>query len=79
VGPNIARLRGKSGLTQAQLSARVGVSLRTIQNWEYGHFLPKWDQLTALARILDCTVADFFVPVEDEHEPEPNGDETVAA
>ena len=36
----IAEARFKSGLTQAQFSALMGVSLRTLQDWEQGRREP---------------------------------------
>ncbi len=38
---DVKRLREQMGLTQIQLADRVGVTLRTIQNWEGGRPLPK--------------------------------------
>lgn len=36
----IVRARLKSGLTQAQFSALLGVSLRTLEQWEQGRRVP---------------------------------------
>jgi DNA-binding transcriptional regulator YiaG len=35
-GQELRRQREALGLTQAQLATRFGVSLRTLQEWEYG-------------------------------------------
>jgi DNA-binding XRE family transcriptional regulator len=32
----VLRCRGRTGLTQRELAARVGASRRTIQDWELG-------------------------------------------
>jgi WD40 repeat protein/transcriptional regulator with XRE-family HTH domain len=42
------RLRGRTGLTQRQLAARVGVHQRSIQDWEAGLSHPNQQRLQAL-------------------------------
>ena len=37
---NVREIREKAGLTQEELAERMGVSLRTIQNWEAGSVIP---------------------------------------
>jgi DNA-binding XRE family transcriptional regulator len=69
VGRNIFVRRERAGLTQVALAELVSVTPRTVQNWEYGHFIPKWDQLLALARTFECSVADLFERRTDEREP----------
>lgn len=32
--------RGKLGLTQKELAEKVGVSVRTVQDWEQGRYKP---------------------------------------
>lgn len=58
------RHRVAAGLTQVQLAERVGVTARTIQNWESQDprrvLLPKWHHLVKLAAILECSVASFY-------------------
>src|SRR5215510_14959082 len=44
--------RGRSGLTQRQLADRVGVSVRSIQDWESGVNYPGSERLRALIRAL---------------------------
>jgi transcriptional regulator with XRE-family HTH domain len=59
---NIAALRKKLGLTQAQLAESVGVEQPTVQRWESGKREPDFDTLTTLAQALGVDPADFFDP-----------------
>jgi len=38
--PNVRAIRRKSGLSQSQFAALIGVNLRTLQNWEQGRTRP---------------------------------------
>lgn len=40
-GTEIRQARARAGLTQQQLAAKVGVTLRTIGNWERGESVPR--------------------------------------
>ena len=44
----LLRHRGRTGLTQRELAARVGVSKRTRQDWEAGVSYPGAERLQAL-------------------------------
>jgi len=62
---NLKHYRKKAGLTQAQLAEKVGISHRTLQDYEQGQKpLEKAAAITVLnmARILDCTVEDLIDP-----------------
>ena len=39
--PDVAAIRTKMGLTQDEFAALIGVSTRTLQNWEQGHRRPR--------------------------------------
>ena len=45
--PPIADIRGRTGLSQPEFARLLGVSIRTIQEWEQGRRVPSWP-----ARIL---------------------------
>jgi len=46
------RIRKRLGLTQAELSLRIGVSIDTIRNWEQGKRVPT-GAARSLLRVLD--------------------------
>lgn len=60
---NLQQYRKQAGLSQAQLAARVGISHRTLQDYEQGRKpLEKAAAITVLdmSRVLGCTVADLI-------------------
>ena len=50
--PNVRTIRRKSGLSQSQFAVLIGVSLRTLQNWEQGRTRPT-GPARALLRIVE--------------------------
>lgn len=46
--PDIARMRAKVGLSQAQFAQLMGVSVRTLQDWEQGRRRPSGAARTLL-------------------------------
>ncbi|MBE6854323.1 MAG: helix-turn-helix transcriptional regulator [Ruminococcus sp.] len=52
----IKRLRQQRGMTQSELAERVGVSLRSIQNYELGMRYPKRDILDRLCDALEVSL-----------------------
>lgn len=50
--PDAVAVRKKLGLTQAQFAALIGISLRTLQNWEQGHRQPE-GTARALLRVAE--------------------------
>ena len=52
-GPlDVKAIRQKTGLSQARFAIIMGVSVRTLQNWEQGHRTPQ-GPAASLLRILD--------------------------
>ena len=49
---NLRKLREGEGLTQAQLAAKVGVSISTIFRWEKEKHIPHPERLKKLNRIF---------------------------
>ncbi len=48
VVPNVAKIRDKTGLSQAQFAKLLGVSARTLQDWEQGRRAPSGAARTLL-------------------------------
>jgi putative transcriptional regulator len=46
--PNVATIRAKTGLSQARFAALLGVSVRTLQDWEQGRRAPSGAARTLL-------------------------------
>ena len=50
--PNPQEIRNRLGLSQSRFAAIMGVSVRTLQNWEQGHRHPE-GPAKALLRVVD--------------------------
>lgn len=61
----IQELRKNAGLTQTELSVRVGMMQSVVSDWEREIYLPKARDLPLLAKVLGCTIQDLYVP-DDE-------------
>jgi len=46
--PSVAEIRGKTGLSQARFATLLGVSVRTLQDWEQGRRAPSGAARTLL-------------------------------
>lgn len=72
VGTNLRAARLRKNLSQAALALKLHEDQTTIARWDRGEQMPRPQSLMALARVLDCNVADLFVPLDDENgDPEP--------
>lgn len=67
---NIEQARQQLGMTQAQLGRAIGVSERTIQNWEWGNTSPRPNQVKAIEGLLadrePVTVARLVAIIESQ-------------
>ncbi len=52
VDPDVQAIRERSGLSQSRFAVMIGVSVRTLQNWEQGHRHPTGPARTLL-RIVE--------------------------
>lgn len=48
------------GLSQAEAAKKVGISLRTLQNWEAGATCPRADKLPAICKAYNCEHNDII-------------------
>ncbi len=55
----LRRLRVEAGLSQTQLAEKVGVSLKTVGNWERGETAITLEDAYNCAVALDCTPNDL--------------------
>jgi transcriptional regulator with XRE-family HTH domain len=62
--------RKRAKLTQAQLAERTGIPLRSIQNWEIGHRMPRAGALLSLARAVGVSVEQLLTEPPAGEEPE---------
>lgn len=53
-------LRAKSGLTQAEIANKLGITGRAVGAWESGRSKPRLDKTAEIAVLFDTTVADLM-------------------
>lgn len=53
-------LRAKSGLTQAEVADKLGITGRAVGAWESGRSKPRLDKMAEIAVLFDTTVADLM-------------------
>jgi transcriptional regulator with XRE-family HTH domain len=70
-GNVLKNLREKAGLSQSALAQRLGLSVRSIQNWEQGHRVPRSRVLLALARGVGVPVERLLAEITAEDQGEP--------
>lgn len=64
-GENIASHRVKAGMTQAKLAEKANLSLRAVQDMEYGKSFAGSTTLDRLSRALGVSVAELFISEDD--------------
>ena len=57
---NIRELRGKIGMSDAQLAEKVGVPVQTIKYLEEGRYNPSLSLAYKIAQVLNCKIEDLF-------------------
>ena len=74
IGAFLKGLRKENGLTQEQLSEKLGVNSRTVSRWENANTMPDFDLMITLAKpgpTLEIIVSDalsedcIFTPSSD--------------
>ena len=61
---SLKELRTEAGLTQAMLAEKIGVSQRSVSNWENGARQPDYDTLIGLAKYFEVSI-DYLLGVGD--------------
>jgi transcriptional regulator with XRE-family HTH domain len=69
-GRALRKLRLRAGLTQEELSARVGIGVAYLSRLENGHRGARWHTVMRLLRALDTTLADLGDAI-DQQTPSP--------
>lgn len=72
LGERIVHYRKRQGLSQEQLSQRLGVSRQSVSKWERDESLPETDKLPLLAKTLGVSL-DALLSGEEEAPPQPAG------
>jgi transcriptional regulator with XRE-family HTH domain len=60
IGKYISKLRKEKGLTQQELAEKLGVSDRTVGNWENGRNMPDLSLFNPLCEILEISINDLM-------------------
>lgn len=61
LGATIAAYRQNRGLTQEQVSERLGISNESVSRMEHGVVMPNLMRLIEFADIFQCSVADLMI------------------
>lgn len=72
LGERIIHYRKRQGLSQEQLSQRLGVSRQSVSKWERDESLPETDKLPLLAKTLGVSL-DALLSGEEEAPPQSAG------
>lgn len=65
-GRALRKLRLRAGLTQEELSARVGIGVAYLSRLENGHRGARWHTVMRLLRALDTTLADLGDAIDQQ-------------
>lgn len=63
---NLRNKRKELGLTQKELAKKVGVSFRTIQNYENGITPPTLSIVEKIILVLALDLEEMFLPIKEE-------------
>lgn len=66
IGNNIATVRKRSGMTQAELAERIGYSDKAVSKWERAESVPDVLTLVELARVFGVTVDELVGEIAPE-------------
>lgn len=66
LGKNIAYYRRKKGITQKELSEKIGISPSFISHLENGNSNPSADTLKNIANVLEVSVYELNIPISSK-------------
>lgn len=61
---SLASARVNAGMTQAEIADKMGVSKKTIINWEKGNTSPSFAVIQALSSIYNIPADYIFLPLK---------------
>lgn len=59
---SLKALRVNAGLSQKEAAKNIGITAKTIQNWESNETFPTAAQLVKICAIYNCSLNDIFLP-----------------
>ena len=71
-GGHLRALRGKAGLSRAELARRAGVPVSTLRHWENGRGFPGVPAFLRVAEALGVPAERLAEGVDDPAQREPN-------
>ena len=60
ISDSIKKYRTSANITQKEFEDMIGVTAQAVSKWERGEGYPDITILPSIARVLDCSVSDFF-------------------
>lgn len=60
IGTFLKDLRKENGMTQEQLSEKLGVNSRTVSRWENANTMPDFDLMITLAKLYDVSMEELL-------------------
>ena len=66
IGNRLYQYRRKSGLSQEELAAKLGVSRQAVSKWENGTSDPSTSNLCALAKLYGIPVEELLHETQEE-------------
>lgn len=60
IGDKIMYQRRLQKMTQIDLADKIGVSSKTLQNWELGKYIPKLEDINTIAQVLNIPISELL-------------------
>jgi transcriptional regulator with XRE-family HTH domain len=79
VGVYLQQCRKAAGLTQEKVGSELGVSPRTVSDWEAGRYVPSFDLMARLVRIVGASIETVAQLLLGNGPPRPSRDPELDA